>query len=370
MTEKLEQSLPADDAPAVPDEPASAWQRWLAVDENASERERSPETDLRLARWMIFLNTACAACVAMFSFVLFRTLPAVGYSPGEVDIRGLDDITCGENETLVDGQCTTNPFSAKFEQRLGRCDAQHQCGEGLTCDGGVCRPTDPADRVCSDLETQDLLRVVVQEHDQCKAKAKDKNAATCSIMDLDKFVMGHSRFVDIVEKFPNPVSVHFDSGMPNPNVAVETSAWLKAKKTHYLEGLEPALEELNAAEFLIVFARASPGKPGDPVQQRRNRLYTQRRLQAFRLLLAESGFKGTILDFTLHDDHPLSIEKFLRINNRYVLWDKGSQRRLLGDREALNDGKQLTEDEELWFHQTINQSVVAFPITCKMEGGS
>jgi len=335
------------------------------VDERAGASEASPELDLRIARWTLLLNTTGTACIAFFALILFRMIvPAAIAAPSTSKVEA---IPCGEKETLIDGTCTENRHHVTQAQRLEACGDALPCEAGLLCQGGLCVSEDPQTRVCEDPETRKMLAKIIERHKKCKTDAKGKEAASCNHMDLQNFVVGNPRFVEMIEHFPNPLSVHFANSEPDIRVGVTKTRYFNNHKDHYLDQLEPVVKELKEADFIIVFARASGISKSD-AQRRNNNRYTQQRLQAFRELLKLQGVdESKIREFTLLNDYPLSTNGFLKLKNRYILWDAGNQARLRGDREQLNKGGVLEGSEETWFHETINQSIVAFPVKCNLE---
>lgn len=328
-----------------------------------------PAGDRRTARLLVGITAGTAlafACIAFVGFQLILHTIGIGKPPEVECTEGVLPDACGDGRFCQAGRCMVN-----IDLGPSRCDVGDPCGatSSCVCDGAMECVADacamklpPQPDVCETPEVLDALR---QLNTACAGDIR-----SCPAPDLGRFAIKYKNFDKLVANFPGTLTVHFPGGLP-PISTTSTPAepWPKgAIEATYRERLARSADAFRAAKFIFVIARSSPG--GNVV---RNELFAQERGKVVKQLILDAlalpnkerdEIEGKFRDFILGPKRKLDRAFFAeRFANRFITWDQGSRERLLHHLPA----EELSEADETWVQQTINQVVVIVPVACEVK---
>lgn len=319
--------------------------------------------DLREQRHMLAIAAAAGLTFGVALFILaelFGWWMRANFA-GAPRLECDPDRPCAAGQLCSAGQCITlesdlNPACGPGDPCSGGCD----CLDPLSCVDGVCSPPAAPPAVCDDPAIQRLLADISRK---CAG-----DFFGCPEADLQKFVLESETFDDLLTKFPDTITVHFDEGQPrlhSPSPEIEA---------HYHERLGAARNRsaIEAANMLLLIARSSPDARRSKAATDKSFVLSRRRNREVTRLLSELGgspaarsaIKTKVRPLNLGDKKPLTPALFNKLpRNSRITWSAGDDASL---GKGLRDYERLRSGQKRWVTQTINQVVFIVPITCDL----
>jgi hypothetical protein len=318
--------------------------------------------DLREQRHMLAITAATGLTFGVALFILtelFGGWMRANFA-GAVRVECSDDRPCAAGECSA-GQCITiDSASAPACGPGDPCSGGCECLAPLSCLGGLCVPPPVAPAVCDDPDIQRLLADISRK---CAG-----DFFGCPETDLQKFVLESETFDDLLTKFPDTITVHFDEKQP------KSTKPLPQIEAHYLERLGAARNRsaIEQATMLLLVARSSPGthksksalEASLTVSRRRNREVTRLLKQLGDSPAATSAINKKIRPLNLGEKKPLTADLYNKLpRNSRITWSKRADAEL---GKGIRYYKKLKPDQKRWVFQTLNQVVFIVPITCDL----
>lgn len=347
--------------------PTPSARREREVTHPGREVDPYPPPERRVARLLLAITGGSALAFASVAYVGFQlVLYAAGIhkEPTKAECtEGVVPDGCPEGQVCMGRTCMPErdyPVQCDLGDPCGAkgtctCDGAMQCVDD-TCVATASKP--PAD-ICEQKEVKEAL---TQLKSACAGDLK-----SCPTTDLQKFAIKYKDFDTLVARFPDSITVHFPGG--KPSIDRDEDPWpTGAVEEFYLERMRRSAGAFRDAKSIFVIARSSPG--GNIV---RNELFAQRRSTLVKDLIGRSlvddpatrnAVEKKFYDFILGHKRRIGRDFFAeRYKNRFVTWDPRSRDRLL----ALISADDLSETDDAWVTQTINQVVLIVPIPCELK---
>lgn len=330
----------------------------------SAPRPQPTPDELRENRHILAITAASGLTLGVVLAVAFELLGwwmRSNFGGGRPAVECDDDTACPEGQICVSGECLT--ITAEGPTACGPgdpCGAECECRSPMTCVDQVCTPPEAPPAVCDDPEIKRLL-----------AEISSKCAGDfygCPETELKKFMIESATFDEILAKFPDTITVHFDQGKP----PLRGSSWPPARiKEHYLErlGTERNRKALADASVILLIARSSASKnAGNDLK------FARSRSRAVYRLLGELGdspaahaeITKKINAVNLGSERLLSAALFnTHYRNSRITWSRDTDA-ALGKGLARYDT--LSGGQKKWVDHTVNQVVFVVPITCVLPG--
>jgi len=315
--------------------------------------------ELRTARLLVGITATAALAFALVAFIGFKLI-LDNIRPEATSVAEcVDDMGCDEGQLCQTGRCRASPSESICELNDPCGTGECECEPPMTCNAGVCvDPVPPPPPACDDPELQKALARLDKE---CQG-----NLGTCKLGSLTKFAMRNKAFDALISAFPDVITLHFEAGKP----PLDDNPWPDAKtRDHYVERLARSKAALEAAKYIFIIARSSPH--GNP---RRNDLFAQKRsIHTKELLFAaldmtvaqRDAFGAKLREFILGPKRKIGREFFAqRYSNHFITWSKSSHNLLL---KLIKSEQPLSERDEQWADDTINQVVLIVPVACELK---
>lgn len=313
--------------------------------------------ELRTTRLLVGITAAAGLAFAIVASIGFKLMIGIIRVETPSTAECSEDMDCDEGQLCQTGRCRASTEESTCEpgDACGACN----CVAPMSCNDGLCAdPSPPPRDVCDDPEVQKALARLEKE---CKG-----NLDTCAPGSIEKFAMKDKSFDALISAFPGIITLHFDAGKP----PLDDKTWPDATtKAHYVERLRRSTATLRAARYIFIIARSSPHG-----SIRRNELFAQQRgirtkellFAALDLPLAErDAFSAKFREFVLGPRRKLGRDFFAqRYSNHFITWNKNSHNLLL---KLIKSEEVLSEHDEQWADDTINQVVLVVPVTCELK---
>ena len=315
--------------------------------------------ELRMVRLLVAISAASSLVFGLIAFIGFQLILFTLRCEPPSTAECLDDVDCGDGQLCQNRRCRASPSESICEVN-DPCGADEcSCEPPMACTAGICvDPTPAAPAACDDPELQKVLARLQKE---CKG-----DLGTCKPGSLDKFAMKDKSFDTLISAFPDVITLHFDAGKP----PLDDNAWPDARtRAYYVQRLARSRDVLLAAKHIFIIARSSPHG-----NTRRNGLYAQKRsIHTKEMLFAaldlgvadRDAFSAKFLDFVLGPRRKIDRGFFAqRYSNHFITWSKSSHNLLL---KLIKSDEVLSEHDEQWADDTINQVVLIVPILCELK---
>lgn len=334
----------------------------LSMEDMAVRQRKLDDRDTRLLTVITILTAIGAAFCAVVAFQVnqYNTTaePVPECEEGELPS------SCPDGESCQGGTCVAPTAPTRCE-RGAMCDDSCSCESPLACsERNVCTlPNDPG--VCDDRSVLKFLTLL---------KEKCGDAKKCETKDIDKYVLAFEDFLTLMMQFPSTMAVHFPDNKPSPAALKRWPSNEESK--HYINRIRENLDELKAADRIIMVGLASRGrKQKDPNANKEitlQRLLTTQnwiyRAATSALELKEAeAIEAKTMFIQLGDQRSIDARFYgSQYGNRPIGWDSGVETQL---RSLVENGDQTGEPAELrWRDRTLNQVVFIIPIPCKLPG--
>ena len=238
------------------------------------------------------------------------------------------------------------------------CDGACACEDPMECKANICTPPELPPTACDDPQIRSLLATITEK---CGPDFR-----TCPESDLEKYIIESDTFLEVLTKFPDTITVHFDDSTP----PLRGKAWPPAAiADHYRAGLgtprnRKALERATHV-FLIGAASGS-------AKNKQNLYYARARANAVGDWIAKLGDSPSTRDalnkkvrpVNLGAKQPLTVDFYReRYRNSRVTWSSAADTNLS---HGLKDYKSYDKLSRDWVDATINQVVFVIPINCDL----
>lgn len=334
-----------------------------------------PDNDLFISR--VFL-TLYAFIVGILAVILSATMSLIG----RCNVEGTScdpsfEGECGPGMECNAGMCVRSEKKPLCE--VGEACGACECLGPSSCEAGVCTAPPAQHPVCEARETQQLIRDLVKMHAGCKASV-GSSMTGCAAQDVRKFLIEHPLFQTIERTFPDATVITFPSGEPAARAPSGEgrggrSRWPDAKtRDFYAARLRDAIPALEAANYILIFGRASP-----TASEVHDFSFAQSRVAWARDFIVQAAGKtvderqrmaGKILDFSLGGASMLTFDDFAgRANLRFSTHRSAEQRRLAGA-VARHKKSPLKPAERQELEELINRSVTIVAIPCTAAPGA
>lgn len=345
-----------------PPSPPSSWQK-----REPAPRPPLPGADeLREHRHILAITAVSGLTLGVVLSVAFELLSwwmRSNFGGGAPRAECTDETSCPEGKVCLSGQCIIIAAEGPVACGPGEpCGAECECNAPMTCVEQVCTPPASPPAVCDD---PDIQRLLAELSKKCAG-----DFFGCPETELQKFVIESETFDDVLAKFPDTITVHFDEGKPPLN----RRSWPPpAVEEHYLErlGAPRNRKALDEASLILLIARSSAGK-GKPAALANNVKFARNRSSEVKRLLgllgespaARSALTSKIRAVNLGSKRPLPAALFNeRYRNSRITWSHNTDMAL---GKGLTSYERLRSGQKKWVDNTINQVVFVVPITCAL----
>ncbi|HRI09052.1 MAG TPA: hypothetical protein PKW35_14620, partial [Nannocystaceae bacterium] len=133
------------------------------------------------------------------------------------------------------------------------CESGCACEAPMECKAGVCTPPELPPAVCDDPQVKGLLATITEK---CGPDFR-----TCPETDLEKYIIESDTFIEVLAKFPDTITVHFDHGTP----PIRGKSWPPAAiADHYRAGLGSPRNRkaIESASHIFLIGAASGSSKG------------------------------------------------------------------------------------------------------------
>jgi len=339
----------------------------LSAEEMATRQRKLDDRDTRLLTALTVLSGITVAFCFVLAFQVSQYShgqrgPATQISVYDECREGEVPSGCQDGEICQGGACVAPGAPTRCE-RGALCDDSCTCEQPLACDNRrVCTLTrDPG--ICDDTSVLEFLKVL---------REKCGDASKCESKDLDKYAINYGDFLKLMTQFPSTVAIHFPDSKPSPLAA---RRWPNnSESDHYMGRLRENLDELKAADRIIMVGLASWDRKNDPDA---NKAITLQRLITTQSLIQRSAasvlkpdeaeaINAKVLFINLGDQRAIDASFYgSQYGNLPIAWDSGTEAELLRLVEAGNGASPV---EIRWRDRTLNQVVFIIPIPCKLPG--
>lgn len=339
----------------------------LSPEEMAARQRSHDERDTRLLTALTVLSAVSAAFCLVLAFQVSQYTFGRNRVPvaqivaecteGEVPSR------CAADEVCQGGQCVPPGEPTRCEP--GALCHECSCDAPLACNSQNVCTVPAATGVCDDPNVLSFLKELQQ---------KCGDARKCEGKDLDKYAVAYDDFLNLMVQFPSTLALHFPEGKPAPLAA---RPWPSPEEsTHYINRLRASLDELKAADRIILVGLASKSRRRRDASA--NTEITLQRLLATQNLIFKAA--SSVLDpkeaeaiekkssFIQLGDRRAIDARFYgnQYGNRPIAWEKGIEDQL---RHLVEQGDVSGSTDDLrWRDHTLNQAVFVVPIPCKLPG--
>jgi hypothetical protein len=345
---------------------AGSRDREVTVPGRVAAPDPFPPPERRTARLLVAITGGSAVAFACIAYVgLQILLHALGGRMGDPKPECTEGTTpdgCPDGLVCMGRTCSVEP-----DYGPTRCDVGDPCGAKgtCTCDGALQCVADSCVQKASELPVDICEQTDVKDALKQLKVACAGNISNCPATNLQSFAINYKDFDTLIAQFPATLTVHFPGGKP-PIDKGEVEWPAGTVKEFYLERIRRSAPAFREAKSVFVIARSSPG--GNIV---RNELFAQARSRIVKDLILDAveygerdTVEGKFYDFILGHKRRIDRHFFAeRFTNRFITWDQKSRDRLLG----LISADELSEPNDAWVTQTINQVVLIVPVPCEIK---
>lgn len=239
------------------------------------------------------------------------------------------------------------------------CDGACACEAPMECKANVCTPPELPPAACDDPQIRRLLATITEK---CGPDFR-----TCPESDLEKYIIESGTFLEVLTKFPDTITVHFDEGTP----PLRGKAWPPAAiADHYRAGLGAPRNRkaLDGATHIFLIGAASGS-----AANKQNLRYARARANIVGDWIAELGDSPTgraaltkkVRPVNLGaKQQPLTVDFFREhYRNSRVTWSSDADN---GLRLGLKSYSSYDKWGRDWIDNTIRQVVFVIPINCDL----